>query len=780
MSRDGAYDPHAENLEDRTLAALAHVVDNTDAGEWREGQAEMAAAVAAAIESGRHQSVEAPTGVGKGYSYLIAAIAAGGVTIVSTATKNLQNQLNEKDLPRLAELLEPLGYDIEWGVVKGRNSYLCEAKLAERWGEDWRTHIEEGTDTGVQAGLYDNQILGADSAKRAPGQGRRAELGALAGVSLLTPSVEKQIRRWAAGKADEEAHPNDGDRDHMPVTVTDDDWKELSVTSRECPGRARCAYGEACYAFSAIDRTHIQTRTTRGTTQKLDRRRANIIVVNHALLIAHFSSGGQVLPEADRIIVDEAHRLEDSIVDGYSIALHPGRWAAVAADARRMLGGEAGSNAADELRAAAEELETVIAAIGEKRLRYRRPEEGDTGGPGRETLELRVPIEAGGRALGVLAKETAIMVERLKNGGNKTLLGEYERLETRIETLIEEARRGWQGADSEHVAWIERGTYILAPIWVGDIWQEGVAAHVPTILCSATMTIAGDHTPGLRRLGYDPDGVDNERWDPNTWDLPEETDGDAQPDVEDTGDAEAVGNEKHRKRRRISRDDIGVLTVESPFDYQNQALLYIGEELGDPRSEKWERASAEAVADLVDAAGGRALILTTSWAGVERLATHLDEESRKRQWSHNLLVQGEGSKTWLVETFRSDETSVLVATMGFWEGLDVPGKSLSLVVVDKLPFPRPDDPIWQAKRERVEQEGRRAFFEVDLPRATTLVTQAVGRLIRTANDSGVACLLDGRLATKSYGRAVIDSLPPMRQTYSIEEACDHLRWLAAA
>lgn len=777
MSMAGTYDPHAENLEDRTLAALAHVVDNSEGGEWREGQAEMAAAVALAIQERRHQSIEAPTGVGKGYAYLIPSICAGGTTIVSTATKTLQNQLSEKDLPQLAELIAPLGYDIDWAVLKGRNSYLCEARLAERWGDGWRAQENEGEDAAIQPGLYDQQILAADQTRSAPGQ-VKAELGALAGVSLLTHSTEVQIRRWATGKL-EPGHPNDGDRDHMPVAVTDDDWRELSVTSRECPGRSRCAYGETCYAFAAIDRAHIQARATRDAPQTPQRRRANIVIVNHALLVAHFSTGAKLLPEADRIIIDEAHRLEDTIIDGYSVALHPGRWAALVADTKRMLTGQTAAETSDGLRQAARELEQAIAAIGEKRLRHRPARDGEPGGPGPETLQLRPAIEAGGKALNGLLAETRRMCERLRQAGNRTQLGEYERLQQRIETLIEEARRGWQGPDSEHVAWIESGAYVIAPVWVGDIWQAGVAAHVPTILCSATMTIAGDHTPTLRRLGYDPYGAENERWDPQVWDLESESgeDGDEPGGEETAGEPEP---ERREPRVRIGRDNIGVLSVDSPFDYQNQALLYIGHELGDPRTEEWQEKADAAVAELVDAAGGRALILTTSWAAVERFAERLRDEARARRWGHTLLVQGEASKAYLVDTFRDDETSVLVATMGFWEGLDVPGRSLSLVVVDKLPFPRPDDPIWQAKRERVEMEGRRAFFEIDLPRAATLTAQAVGRLIRTEQDSGVAALLDGRVGTRSYGQAILESLPPMRQSWSIEEACDHLRWISAA
>jgi ATP-dependent DNA helicase DinG len=224
------------------------------------------------------------------------------------------------------------------------------------------------------------------------------------------------------------------------------------------------------------------------------------------------------------------------------------------------------------------------------------------------------------------------------------------------------------------------------------------------------------------------------------------------------------------ERLGIAKGTYEQLDVGSPFDYRTHALLYVAAHLPDPRDPRYEKASHDELERLIRAAGGRTLALFTSWRAL-RSAT---EALAERDLPHRILAQDDLPKPALVKAFTDDETSCLFATMGFWQGVDVPGRSLSLVVLDKLPFPRPDEPLTQARRERA---GEAAFSLVDIPRAATLLAQGAGRLIRTADDRGVVAVLDPRLATKGYRRDLLAPVPPMKRTVTFDEVA---AFLAAA
>ena len=293
------------------------------------------------------------------------------------------------------------------------------------------------------------------------------------------------------------------------------------------------------------------------------------------------------------------------------------------------------------------------------------------------------------------------------------------------------------------VAWAEpgRGVIRIAPVTVDASIASHLLVHHPTIMTSATMTTGGSFAPVARRLGL--------------VDRPLEEDP-AAFDVEDP----------------LSRTYEG-LRVDGSFEYARQGLLYVASHLPDPREENWSSAAGQEMKALAEAGGGRALILTTSYRMLEIAAATL------QGGSFDVLVQGTMPKKQLIARFAATETSTLVATMGYWEGIDVPGPSLSLVVIDRIPFPRPDDPLMQARRDAVTERGGSAFDEVDLPHATVLLAQGSGRLIRNESDRGVVAVLDRRLTAMRYGQRILRSMPRLLRTSDPDRAVRFLRDLAA-
>ncbi|MDH3306564.1 MAG: ATP-dependent DNA helicase [Acidimicrobiia bacterium] len=623
------------SLSEQSLDALEAVIASKPGGSRRTGQVEMASAVAKAIETERHLLVEAGTGTGKSFGYLIPAICSGRRVVVSTATKSLQDQLDRRDLPFLAEALAPQGIEFAWAAVKGRQSYLCKSRLAER--------LEvEGID--FQRDLFSEPATG--------------EPGDLAELAV-----------WAMD------HPT-GDRDDLPHPIDDTAWSDVSVSGTECPGRDACPSGFECFAMAALDRAA----------------EADIVVVNHHLYGAHLMADKSVLPEHDIVIFDEGHRLEDTFASAFGFEIAPWRFRQLDR-AARYLRGVVGSRKADGLT---EALDAASAGLG----RILESQEGarvlDTAQSGVDT-----PMLAAARAVGRIGHEA-------RSGTTATLAqtGAKARLVRLAGHLEADLTIGATVPDG-HVAWINRGAYLVAPIDVGSTLAEKLLGDTTVIVTSATLSSGGSLLPLAASLGFET----------------ERTSG---------------------------------LRVASPFDFSEQGRIYVAAHLPEPNAPEFADEAVDEVLALVEAAGGRSLVLTTSYRMLDRFAEALVSLPDLR-----VLVQGELSKRQLAEIFENDETSVLVATMGFWEGLDVPGRSLELVILDRLPFPRPNDPLWVARREAAEASGRNAFLTIDLPRAAMLAAQGAGRLIRTTSDRGVVALLDSRVATRRYGQTIIRSLPPM-------------------
>jgi ATP-dependent DNA helicase DinG len=608
-------------------------------GEDRPGQLEMAEAVARAIASRRNLVVQAGTGTGKSLAYLVPAIRAGRRVVVATATKALQDQLANKDLPFVASLRPPGSFS--FAVLKGRSNYLCRQRVSE---------------TGLSR------------------SGSAALPLTLSGESSLDtgPKLTDQIRRLVAWG---EASPT-GDRSELDFEPDDKAWAAVSVGVRECPGAFRCPSGADCFTERARARAAA----------------ADVVVVNTHLYASHVASGGVVLPDHDIVVLDEAHEVEDVMTEGLGVELTPGRLRALAQSARGLVGSDEQSSF-EELTDIAERLDAAL-----------RPHVGKRLVSEQNLQELLESIA--GRLAGVVAA--------LRRAEREDAAGDPDASARRVRSLqaashLAEDVRAIAAADDDHVSWVEgsgqAGRFValrLAPIEIGPELAEQLWPNVTAILTSATIPRIAQ-----ARLGLPADNTDR-------------------------------------------------LDVDSPFPYAEHALLYCATSLPDRRHPGAEKAISNELHALITAAGGRTLALFTSW----RAMTSVCEQLR-RVLEFPIYAQGDLPKSKLLEEFGREEAACLFATVSFWQGVDIPGRTLSLVAVDRLPFARPDDPLMQARRERA---GDRAFNLVDLPRAATLLAQGAGRLIRSADDAGVVAVLDKRLATAAYGRVLRASLPPMRWT----------------
>jgi ATP-dependent DNA helicase DinG len=626
-------------------AALGRVVGALPGGgSFREGQGQMAEAVARAIRDRRHLIVQAPTGVGKSLAYLVPALLSGSRVVVATATKALQDQLFNKDLPIVAE---HLGVPVSFAMLKGRSNYLCRQRALE------------------VAGGGDQLDLAA--AAEAPGTDG-AELGAFG----------REVRRlleWAVSAST-------GDRSELPFEPSARAWSTVSVGAMECPGKARCPSGDVCFAETARERAGL----------------ADVVVVNTHLYATHLASHGAVLPPHDVVIFDEAHELEDVASSSLGLELGAGRFQALARNARPLVA-EAGT--LEAVADAGTRLAVALEPFRGQRLTAPFPEEVE-----RVLTLARERIAGLGRALRTSEGDTARKARAQQAAGH--LAGDLDYV---------------LALPGTHVAWAEgpvaAAMLKVAPVEVGPILESLLwdGEDAPTaVLTSATIP------PKLAaRIGLALDGHDE-------------------------------------------------LSVASPFDFGHQALLYCAAHLPDPRTPGYESAMHGELEALIHAAGGRTMALFTSWRAMQAAAEAL---APGLPWP--VLTQADLPKPALVAAFQREERSCLFATMGFWQGVDIPGPALSLVTIDRIPFPRPDEPLLQARRDRL---GRAAFGLVDLPRAATLLAQGVGRLIRSSDDRGVVAVLDSRLATAGYRWDLVRALPPMPRTRhrrDVEAFLAHLR-----
>jgi ATP-dependent DNA helicase DinG len=697
-----------------TLALVAAALPG--GGEAREGQSEMAAAVARSIAGERHLVVQAGTGTGKSLAYLVPAALSDQPIVVATATKALQDQLAHKDLPLVADAIDG---GLSFAVLKGRSNYLCRQRVSEAGGRGDQLTLQPGTADPPDA----------DDTLTPAGNDSHAAIGTLG-------EQVKQLLRWAE-------HTSTGDRAELGFEPHFRAWATVSTTARECPGAFRCPSGRDCFAEDARARAA----------------EADVVVVNTHLYGAHLASGGAVLPPHRVVVFDEAHEVEDVMTDSLGVEIGPGRFRALAAAARPVLDADstAGARAADAVGDLAEVLQRALGPLAGLRIPRRTicgPEEGtpaDEGAPAGDGVAAGT--EPPGLGLGLAGDSPVQRPDRQPRGGDPDLGQVVALAAGRVGRLIDDLRRadrdagddqsaaarprrdrvllaaGHLAADlarlssltDDEVAWVDGGarspSLRVSPIDVGPLLSEQLWGTVTGVLTSATVPI------GLaERLG-----------------MPEE------------------------------RTD--VLDVGSPFDYRDHAMLYVAQALPDRRRPQSEPALHDELEVLIDAAGGRTLALFTSWRAMNAAV-----EVLRDRLSFPVLAQSDLPKPALVEAFRDSEETCLFATMGFWQGVDVPGPTLTLVTIDRIPFPRPDDPVLQARRDRA---GSGAFSVVDLPRAGTLLAQGAGRLIRSAQDRGVVAVLDSRLATARYRGALLARVPPMRRSVDRSEVVAFLQSISA-
>ncbi len=631
--------------------------------EFRRGQLQMAQGVEQALEEKRHLIVEAGTGTGKTLAYLVPVIRSGKRVIISTGTKNLQEQLFYKDVPFLEQALfgDASGSRLSICYMKGRNNYLCRKKLYDL------------TDQPVLSGLDEIEQYQAIAAwEKATSTGDRAELAELPEASLL--------------------------------------WHKLDARTDTCIGQ-KCSQFESCFI------TEMRRRAME----------SDIIIVNHHLFFADLAIKLQaegapdagILPEAGAVIFDEAHELEDVAGNYFGISVSNLRVDELARDVEqsmqhnKMLSSSV-SGALGSLRDRSQLFFSLLPA-GEGRFSFATR---------REFLE-----ENGEEFLAL-------------NQSLTRLAGELEGLPQKPEEVFNFVRRAqeiqvqlgfaMESEDRNTVFWIERrgksflprrsgsadkakesgGRHVFlqaTPIDVGAILQECLWSKLDTaVLTSATLAVGGGFEYIRKRLGLD-----------------------------------------------HARETV----LPSHFDYESQAVLYVPPDLPDPRTPQFTVKAADRIRKLLEITRGRAFVLFTSYAQMNDIYQRLLGEVE-----FPMLRQGDAPKSALLEEFRLTPNAVLFATSSFWQGVDVQGEQLSCVIIDRLPFAVPSDPVVAARVKAIDADGGNAFFQYQVPAAVITLKQGFGRLIRSLHDRGLLVLLDNRILKKQYGRVFIESLPNYKKT----------------
>ena len=707
---------------------LAAAVEGIGGAE-RPGQVAMAEAVEQSLRSGEHLAVQAGTGTGKSLAYLVPAVAhalaSGSAVVVATATIALQRQLIDRDLPRLAETLKPLlGQEPDFAILKGRRNYLCLHRLKSGAPEDPR------------------DVLFDRGATSAVGQ-----------------QVER-VHAWAA-------ETKTGDRDELVPGVDDRAWRQVSVSARECLGAQRCPFGRDCYAE--------QARVTAG--------KASIVVTNHALLAIDALESFPVLPEHDVVVIDEAHDLVNRVTSAAS-----GELSATGVDvAARRVGRLLSADAAGRLREAGEAAARAFAESRDGRLDFLDQDLSSALALVRDAAAgCATEVRSSARQAGEEAPADQQAATRSALAGLDDLVGTADRI---LASYVPDL------TSRTDVVWMDRpmvedprrpATLRVAPLQVGALLAERLFRRQTVVLTSATLALGGSFEPLARQWGLPRPGSEAEppgTGAPGTEPPGTESAGTGTPDPAPASTEAADGPKTgagaaHAEESPQEQSPHGLawsgLDVGSPFDHPRRGILYVAKHLPPPGRDGLPPAYLTELSELITAAGGRTLGLFSSMRAARQAALEL-----RGTLSVPLFCQGDDATGQLIRQFAEDEASCLFGTLSLWQGVDVPGPALQLVVIDRIPFPRPDDPLASARQRMVGARGGNGFMAVAVSHAALLLAQGSGRLLRTMDDRGMVAILDSRLATARYGGFLRASLPPFWATTDPAVARDALRRLAA-
>ncbi|HEX4156513.1 MAG TPA: helicase C-terminal domain-containing protein [Acidobacteriaceae bacterium] len=681
--------------------------------EYRPGQYKMAQAIAQAFADGRHLIIEAGTGTGKTLAYLLPALRRAREhkqrIIISTGTKNLQEQLFFKDIPFLESILSESG-PLRVCYMKGRANYLCKQKLYAL------------RDNPILSGLDDiSQFHSILQWERSTDTGDRAEIDALPESSAL--------------------------------------WHKLDARSEVCLGQT-CPNWDSCFI----------------TQMRRKALESDLIIVNHHLFFADLSIKQQaaasmdqaapdagILPEAGAIIFDEAHELEDVASQYFGIALTNARFDELARDTESLLRAKHASSAA---------IESATQTLRERSrlffssLPTASGEEAAPAHPGRMEFTQRADfLETSGDAyLGALNALTRLEseLERLRD------VDEAAGLRKRAADIRAHLNFLLESTDPNTVFWIERRAASNLRNTARNARPELLSRHPersegsPHLADASGAAVFQSLTTHLQATPIDVSQLLADTLFANypSVILTSATLTVAEPDPDSTGSKPSFTHLKKRLGIPFPKE----LIVPSHFDYATQALLYLPPNLPPPRHPDFLPHAAEKIRRVLEITRGRAFCLFTSYAQMRELHDRLLAEL-----PFPLLLQGTAPRHILIQQFRETPNAVLFGTSSFWQGIDVQGEQLSCVIIDKLPFAVPSDPIMKARTDAINAAGGNAFNDLQVPEAVLALKQGFGRLIRSLTDRGVLMLLDSRIRTTRYGATFLDSLPPYRRTADITE-----------
>lgn len=619
--------------------------------EYRSAQVRMADAVLASLQDGSPLIVEAGTGTGKTWAYLIPALESGQRVIISTGTKTLQDQILDYDIPFLREHLFPRVKAI---CLKGRRNYLCRRKFK----------------------LFTHQptLWNKEEAK-----------------------LFRSFQRWAEDTAT-------GDRaeiDWLPDAFHT--WNEVSSSSEQCLGQ-QCTEHSRCFL----------------SLLRQEAARADLLIVNHHLYFADLAlrakGHGEILPEYDAVIFDEAHQLETVIGLYFGLEFSNSRISEFCRDVQRECSGKSHKpEKLGEIVRIIEQLEVLNRSFFQQfsnahsdRGRYPLSPLGPDEDFGRICQEMIHALQQLNASLGVSRNNQPILDSLLRRSAD----------------LVSVLRQILEKPDPALVYWYELGARSVfihgTPIEISSICNEWLFGQTnKVVLTSATLSIAGSLKFLRENLGMPPETQE--------------------------------------------------LALSSPFSYEDQALLYVPDRFPSPQSPQFCSVMAREAAEILKKTKGRALLLFTSYKNLNATYRYLNS-----LLEYPLLLQGDKPKRQLLSEFKQKIDSILLATSSFWQGIDVPGEALTCLMIDKLPFEVPDDPLVAARMEYYSEKGMNPFLDYQVPKAVIHLKQGVGRLIRSSRDRGVVVIFDTRLFTKGYGRIFLDSLPPCSVTRDTNDIVEFL------